>query len=167
MAIYCVHLFLTMIVASALLLFMYTTITQCFVLIPNFQAIGLIAIDPETLCSVPFDGVIKDWNKSPDIWILTEDTVYHNGEKEKRITLGIFKPDSNTIGCRVNEKGYLEFIMDEKNHGVVWSKPLPMDRPLWGFVDLPIEYKILACFTHGNMLCVDGERGVWSVIIYI
>ena len=40
--------------------------------------------------------------------------------------------------------------MDGKNHGVVWSKPLPMDRPLWGFVDLPIEYKIQACFTYGK-----------------
>ena len=46
--------------------FLCTTVTQCFVLIPNFQAIGLIAIDPQTLCSVPIDGVIKDWNKRPD-----------------------------------------------------------------------------------------------------
>ena len=30
----------------------------------------------------------------------------------------------------VYDKGYLEFIMDGENHGVVWSKPLPMDRPL-------------------------------------
>ena len=69
--------------------------------------------------------------------------------------MNLFKPNSNTIGCRVNEKGYLEFIMDGKNHGVVWSKPLPMDRPLWGFVDLPIEYKILACSTNGKYnVCV-------------
>ena len=40
--------------------------------------------------------------------------------------------------------------MDGKNHGVVWSKPLPMDRPLWGFVVLPVEYKIQACFTYGE-----------------
>ena len=49
--------------------------------------------------------------------------------------------------------------MDGKNHGVVWSKPLPMDRPLWGFVDLPIEYKILACFTHGKYVMCGGGEG--------
>ena len=74
--------------------------------------------------------------------MLCGDNVYHNGWKETRVNLILLKPEHNTvaIGCRVNEKGYLEFIMDGKNHGVVWSKPLPMDRPLWGFVDLPIEY---------------------------
>ena len=42
----------------------------------------------------------------------------------------VYNPKSSKIGCSVNEKGYLEFHMDGKNHGVVWSKPLPMDRPL-------------------------------------
>ena len=85
--------------------------------------------------------------------MLSEDRVYHDGRKEAKHNLYVYQPDSNTIGCRVNEKGCLEFIMDGKNHGVVWSKPLPMDRPLWGFVDLPIEYKIQACFTYGE--CID------------
>ena len=82
--------------------------------------------------------------------MLWEDCAYHDGRKETKHNLDVFKPNGNIIGCRVNEKGYLEFIMDGKNHGVVWSKPLPMDRPLWGFVDLPIEYQIQACFTYGE-----------------
>ena len=32
-----------------------------------------------------------------DIWILMEDTVYHNGKREKKLNMGIFKLDSNTI----------------------------------------------------------------------
>ena len=82
--------------------------------------------------------------------MLSEDKSYHDGKKEAKHNLCVYQPNANTIGCRVNDKGYLEFVMDGKNHGVVWSKPLPMDRPLWGFVDLPIEYKIQACFTRGE-----------------
>ena len=102
---------------------------------------------------IPEDGKIAEsWRYSSDVWILSEDRAYHDGRKEAKHNLYVYQPNFNTIGCRVNEKGYLEFIMDGKNHGVVWSKPLPMDRPLWGFVDLPIEYKIQACFTyHGEL----------------
>ena len=100
---------------------------------------------------IPEDsGIADSYQHSPDVWMLSEDKVYHDGRKEAKHNLCVYQPDSNTIGCRVNEKGCLEFIMDGKNHGVVWSKPLPMDRPLWGFVDLPIEYKIQACFTYGE-----------------
>ena len=105
------------------------------------------------LLVIPCDnGIGESWHYSSDVWMLSEDNAYHDGKKETKHNLSIFYPDSNTIGCRVNEKGYLEFIMDGKNHGVVWSKPLPMDRPLWGFVDLPIEYKIQACSIQGDSL---------------
>ena len=100
---------------------------------------------------IPEDGEIAEsWRYSSDVWMLSEDRAYHDGRKEAKHNLYVYKPDSNIIGCRVNDKGYLEFIMDGKNHGVVWSKPLPMDRPLWGFVDLPIEYKIQAHFTYSE-----------------
>ena len=112
------------------------------------QAIGFIAYDPEKLLVIPHNGVVDSWRNSSDVWMLWEDSAYHDGRKETKHNLNVFKPNDNTIGCRVNENGYLEFIMDGKNHGVVWSKPLPMDRPLWGFVDLPIEYQIQACFTY-------------------
>ena len=82
---------------------------------------------------------------------MSENKVNCNKENETRPNLSIiYDPKSSKIGCSVNEKGHLEFHMDGKNHGVVWSKPLPMDRPLWGFVDLPIEYKIQACYTRGE-----------------
>ena len=96
------------------------------------------------------DGIFDSWCYSSDVWMLSEDRAYHDGRKEGKHNLYVFQPFSNTIGCRVNEKGYLEFIMDGKNHGVVWSKPLPMDRPLWGFVVLPVEYKVQANFTYGE-----------------
>ena len=64
--------------------------------------------------------------------------------------------------------------MDDKNHGVVWSKPLPMDRPLWGFGDLPIEYKIQACFTQGEqddaksiITQNNGNYIIYNVMTYI
>ena len=121
------------------------------VLPPMFlQAIGLCTTDPNNLLDLPYDGVVKNWSECCEFWILSENKVYCNKENETRPNLSIYNPKSSKIGCSVNEKGYLEFHMDGKNHGVVWSKPLPMDRPLWGFVDLPIEYKIQACFTHGE-----------------
>ena len=115
------------------------------------QGIGFIACDPYQLLALPQDGgLAESWQYSPDVWMLSKDMVYHDGRKEAKHNLWVEKPNNETIGCRVNDKSYLEFIMDGKNHGVVWSKPLPMDRPLWGFVDLPIEYKIRACFTNGK-----------------
>ena len=115
-----------------------------------FKAIGFIAHDPDTLGNIPPNGAVDCWHNSPDVWMLWEGNVYHNGLKETRDNLSLFKPKYYTVGCRVNDEGYLEFLMDGKNRGIVWSKPLPMDRPLWGFVDLPIEYKIQACFTRGE-----------------
>ena len=94
--------------------------------------------------------------------MLCGDSAYHNGLKETRVNLSLFKPKYNTVGCRVNNEGFLEYIMDGKNHGVVWSKPLPMDRPLWGFVDLPIEYKIQARFTQGE--CSTHRVYFYSII---
>ena len=114
-----------------------------------FKAIGFIARDPRKL-SVPGNGAVNSWRDFPDVWMLWEDSVYHDGTKETKPNLSLFKPNHNTVGCRINDKGYLEFLMDGTNHGVVWSRPLPMDRPLWGFVDLPIEYKIRAHFTYGE-----------------
>ena len=110
------------------------------------QAIGFCTTDPNNLLDLPYDGVVKNWSECCEFWILSED----NKEDETRPNLSIYNPISSKIGCSVNEKGYLEFHMDDKNYGVVWSESLPMDRPLWGFVDLPIEYKIQACFTHGE-----------------
>ena len=63
----------------------------------------------------------------------------------------------------MNEKGYLEFIMDGWNYGVVWSKPLPMDRPLWGFVDLLIEYKIQARFVYGECIIDTNHEALLSL----
>ena len=101
--------------------------------------------------------------------MLSEDIAYHDGRKEAKHNLRVYKPNNVTIGCRVNAQGYLEFLMDGKNHGVVWSKPLPMDRPLWGFVDLPIEYKIQACFTyygeyHGRYISHKHDTLLYSMI---
>ena len=41
--------------------------------------------------------------------------------KEVKHNLWVHQPNNETIGCRVNEKGNMEFILDGKNHGVVWS----------------------------------------------
>ena len=45
-----------------------------------------------------------------DVWMLWK-TVYHDGLKEIRDDLSLFKPKYYTVGCRVNEKIYLEFMM--------------------------------------------------------
>ena len=92
-----------------------------------FKALGFIALDPNMLADLPPNGAVDCWHNSPDVWMLCGDSVYHNGLKKTRVNLSLFKPKYNTVGCRVNHEGYLEFHMDGKNHGVVWSKPLPMD----------------------------------------
>ena len=129
----------------------------CNIAATLIQAIGFIAHDPGRLLVIPQDdGITDSWCYSPDVWMLSEDKAYHDGRKEGKHNLGIYKPTNDTIGCRVNDKGYLEFIVNRKNYGVVWSKPLPMDRPLWGFVVLPVEYKIQACFTYGECIqCIQ------------
>ena len=87
------------------------------------QAIGFIAYDPARLLTIPKDdGIFDSWCHSPDVWMLSEDKAYHDGRKEAKHNLGVYKPTNDTIGCRVNEKGYLEFIVNRKNYGVVWCK---------------------------------------------
>ena len=51
---------------------------------------------------------------------------------------------------------YLNLVLNRKNYqSPKWSVHgkrlgLPMDRPLWGLVVLPVEYKIQANFTYGE-----------------
>jgi serine/threonine protein kinase len=130
---------------------------------PQNLAIGFIAIDPRNVLIVPKDGVVKNWKDMSDVWILSENTVYHNGEKEVRPNLSVINPQSCRIGCLVNESGFLEFYLNDKNHGKVWSKAIPQDKKLWGFIDLPQEYKVQAQFTYGNVPSSWGNDFVDNV----
>ena len=59
-----------------------------------------------------------------------------------------------------------KYIMNGKNHGVVRSKPIPMDKPLGGFGDLPIEYKMTACSIQGTIyLCHYRNYGICNVSV--
>ena len=70
-----------------------------------------------------------------DCWLFFGNIVYHDGNKQ---TLGIFTSSlkkGDSVGCCLTGGGDLEIYINGQKRAVGWRN-VPVDKPLWGVVDI-------------------------------
>ena len=87
-----------------------------------------VTIDPVTVS-------IDDFIKSEDYWLFWSRTVYHDGN-EQELSISTFDlVDGDSISCCTTRGGDLEIFINGQKRAVGWHN-VPVDKPLWGVVDL-------------------------------
>ena len=86
--------------------------------------------DPDTIDQVPMS--FYDLMISKDYWLYGGSTVSHDGKKQY---LSISTYEGNSIGCCITRGGDLEIYINGQKRAVGWRN-VPVDKPLWGVVDM-------------------------------
>ena len=86
-------------------------------------------MDPEVITNT-------DLRESKDYWLFWGSTVYHGGEKKKLPSsiLSSSFVEGDTIGCCIRG-GDLEIFINGQEGIVGWCN-VPVDKPLWGAVEI-------------------------------
>ena len=89
--------------------------------------------DPDTIDPVPMS--IFDLTRSKDYWLFWGSKIYHDGNKQK-LSISTFNLiPGNSLGCCITRGGDFEICINGQKKTVGWHN-VPVDRPLWGVVDM-------------------------------
>ena len=91
--------------------------------------------DPDTIDPVTvsvFDIKIKD------LWFFYGNSVYHDERKQELSISTIDLVPGNSIGCCITRGGDLEIYINGQKRAVGWRN-VPVDKPLWGVVDMIVK----------------------------
>ena len=101
-------------------------------LFSHLQAIGFTLLYPDTIDPVP--NVTPEVIDSENYWLFKDNMVYHNRNRQRQsISTGHLNKD-DSIGCCITTGGDLEIHINGKR--VVGWCNVPVDKPLWGVVDM-------------------------------
>ena len=89
--------------------------------------------DPDTIDPVP--EFISDFMKSKDYWLFHDNTVYHDGNKQKLNISTYDLVEGYSLGCCITRGGDLEIYINRQKRAVGWCN-VPVDKPLWGVVQM-------------------------------
>ena len=84
-----------------------------------------------------------DFRKSKDYWLYWNKSVFHGGNEQQLSRESLKKGDS--LGCCITRDGDLEIYINGKERAVGWRN-VPVDKPLWGVVDM-----------YGNGVTIQSE----------
>ena len=91
--------------------------------------------DPDTKDPVPMSNF--DLRERKDYWLFWSGTVYHGGNEQQLhfsiSTERLRRGDS--LGCCITKGGDLEIYINGSKRAVGWQN-VPVDKPLWGVVDM-------------------------------
>ena len=87
--------------------------------------------DPDTMDPVPMSNF--ELRESKDYWLYWDRTVFHDGSKQQLSRERLRRGDS--IGCCITRGGDLEIYINGQKRTVGWHN-VPVDKPLWGMVDM-------------------------------
>ena len=101
--------------------------------------------DPDTMDPVPKSnfGV----RRSKDYWFYWDRAVYHGGnDKQLRFSISTERlRKGGSLGCCITRGGDLEIHINGQKRAVGWRN-VPVDKPLWGVVDM-----------YGNGVTIQSE----------
>lgn len=83
---------------------------------------------------IPSSAVSRPLDSSPCHWILWGASIRHKKKRRRFHDLTLLQV-GQTVGCLVTQTGELHFFVDGSHVGCGWSG-LPVDKPLWGIVDV-------------------------------
>ena len=89
--------------------------------------------DPDTIDQVPES--IYDLMNRKYYWLFVGSTVWHAGNKQDLSISTAVLVGGESIGCCITRGGDLEIYINGQKRAVGWYN-VPMDKPLWGVVDM-------------------------------
>ena len=120
------------------------------------QGIGFTTISPSEYNIIPSSAVSRPLETSPCHWLLWGSTLRHKKKRKQFQDLTLLQ-EGQTAGCLVTQTGELHFFVDGRHVGRGWAG-LPMDKPLWGVVDVYGKCsKIKAQVLSDGMCSVESE----------
>ena len=89
--------------------------------------------DPDVIDPVPKS--ILRLMSSKDYWLFWGSIVYHDGRKQELSISTFDLVEGESIGCCITRGGDLEIYINGQKRAVGWHN-VPVDKPLWGVVDM-------------------------------
>ena len=111
--------------------------------------------DPDTMDPVymsfgPDTVSVYDITYSKDYWLFLGNTVYHDGNEQKLSISTFDLVQGNSIGCCITKGGDLEIYINGQKRAVGWRN-VPVDKPLWGVLDIYWNMTIQSEFYCGEL----------------
>ena len=110
--------------------------------------------DPNTIDPVTMSSL--DLRKSEDYWLLWGSAVCHDRNKKTLSISTRSLKKGNSIGCCITTGGDLEIYINKKKRAIGWHN-VPVDKPLWGVVEMYGE----AVTIQSEFYC--GELSLYNV----
>jgi hypothetical protein len=119
------------------------------------MGIGFTTISPSEYNTIPSSAISRPLETSPYHWLLWGSSIRHKKKRRRFHDLTLLRA-GQTVGCLVTQTGELHYFVDGKHVGRGWSG-LPVDKPLWGIVDVYGKCSKIKAHILSDEIMVDHQ----------